>query len=96
MTDFFEIASGLARREAAETLSRIEAEAALTRMIAGCEAFKAARQWDYSRFTRGERFVYQPLPSGDFDMVMEQVQRWKLDDYLKERSFEKLLYRAPT
>ena len=43
MTDFFELAAGLARREASETLSRIEAEAALTRMIAGCEAFKAAR-----------------------------------------------------
>jgi hypothetical protein len=59
------------------------------------EEFKALREWDYSRFTRGERFVYQPLPRSDFDMVMEQVERWKLDDYLKERSFEKLVYRAP-
>ncbi|HZQ72678.1 MAG TPA: hypothetical protein VFB08_07155 [Burkholderiales bacterium] len=59
------------------------------------EEFKALREWDYSRFTRGERFVYQPLPREDFDMVMEQVERWDLDDYLKERSFEKLVYRAP-
>src|SRR5581483_2923235 len=59
------------------------------------EEFKALREWDYSRFTRGERFVYQPLPREAFDMVMEQVERWDLDDYLKERSFEKLVYRAP-
>jgi len=59
------------------------------------EEFRSLREWDYSRFTRGERFVYQPLPRGDFDMVMEQVERWKLDDYLKERSFDKLVYRAP-
>jgi hypothetical protein len=26
---------------------------------------------------------------------MEQVDRWKLDDYLKERRFEKLVYSAP-
>jgi len=57
------------------------------------EEFKAARQWDYSRFTRGERFVYRPLPRADFDMVMEQVERWKLDDCLKERSFDNLTFR---
>ncbi len=28
-------------------------------------------------------------------MTMAQVKRWKLDDYLKETSFEKLVYRAP-
>src|SRR5947207_4296865 len=47
--------------------------------------FKDGYQWDYSKFTRGERFVYQPLPREDFDMTMEQVKRWKLDDYLKEQ-----------
>src|SRR6266404_6119495 len=57
--------------------------------------FKQGYAWDYSRFTRGERFVYQPLPRADFDMTLEQVKRWQLDDYLKERSFEKLVYRAP-
>jgi len=50
--------------------------------------------WDYAKFTRGERFVYRPLPREDFDMTMEQVERWKLDDYLKERSFEKLVFRT--
>jgi hypothetical protein len=57
--------------------------------------FKQGYTWDYSRFTRGERFVYQPLPRADFDMTLEQVKRWQLDDYLKERNFEKLVYRAP-
>src|SRR4051795_2738786 len=59
------------------------------------EEFKDGYTWDYSKFTRGERFVYQPLPRADFDMTMDQVKRWKLDDYLKETNFEKLVYRAP-
>ena len=57
--------------------------------------FENAHPWDFARFTRGERFVYQPLPRSDFDMVMEQVERWKLDDYLKEKRFENLVFRAP-
>jgi NitT/TauT family transport system substrate-binding protein len=57
--------------------------------------FKDAHKWDYSEFTRGERFVYQPLPRSEYDQTLEQVKRWKLDDYLKETSFEKLVYRAP-
>jgi len=51
------------------------------------------RDWDYSRFTRGERFVYQPITREEFDEVLEQVQRWGLDQYLKDRSFEDLVYR---
>jgi ABC-type nitrate/sulfonate/bicarbonate transport system substrate-binding protein len=50
--------------------------------------------WDFSRFSRGERFVYQPIPRAEFDEVLQQVERWGLDDYLKERSFEKLSYRV--
>ena len=46
-------------------------------------------------FTRGERFVYEPLPRREFDEVFEQVERWGLDQHLKERSFEKLIYTAP-
>jgi len=53
------------------------------------------RKWDYSKFTRGEHFVYQPLPQGEFDQTLEQVKRWNLDQYLKEKSFDKLVYRAP-
>lgn len=52
------------------------------------------RNWDYARFSRGERFVYRPIPQAEFDGVFEQVKRWGLDQHLKERSFEKLVYRA--
>ena len=52
------------------------------------------RNWDYARFSRGERFVYRPIPRAEFDGVFEQVKRWGLDQHLKERSFEKLIYRA--
>jgi hypothetical protein len=51
------------------------------------------RGWDYSRFTRGERFVYQPITQKEFDEVLQQVERWGLDEYLKDRSFENLVYR---
>lgn len=48
------------------------------------------RDWDFSKFTRGEKFVYQPIPKSEFDEVMQQVERWGLDQYLKERGFENL------
>jgi len=50
------------------------------------------RTWDYAKFSRGERFVYEPLPRAEFDEVFDQVKRWGLDQYLKERSFEKLIH----
>jgi NitT/TauT family transport system substrate-binding protein len=56
--------------------------------------FKDVHKWDFSRFTRGERFVYEPLPRGEFDDIMGQVERWGLDDHLKERNFEKLAFRV--
>ena len=46
--------------------------------------------WNYSKFGRGERFVYKPIPRGEFDDVLDQVKRWGLDQHLKERSFERL------
>ena len=49
------------------------------------------RTWDYSKFTRGERFVYEPIPKTEFDEIMQQVERWGLDQHLKERGFENLI-----
>jgi NitT/TauT family transport system substrate-binding protein len=57
--------------------------------------FENTHPWDYGRFTRGERFVYQPIPRQEFDGALEQVKRWHLDQHLKETSFEKLVYRVP-
>jgi hypothetical protein len=48
------------------------------------------RKWDYGKFGRGERFVYKSIPRGEFDEVLDQVQRWGLDQHLKERRFEQL------
>ena len=56
--------------------------------------FERLHPWDFSRFSRGERFVYRPIPRSEFDEVLQQVERWGLDDYLKERSFEKLTFTA--
>ena len=56
--------------------------------------FKDVHPWDFGKFTRGERFVYQPLPRAEFDDVMAQVKRWGLDDHLKEKSFDRLAFRV--
>jgi NitT/TauT family transport system substrate-binding protein len=55
--------------------------------------FEHLHPWNFSRFSRGERFVYQPMPRAEFDEVLAQVKRWGLDDYVKERSFGALAYR---
>jgi len=52
------------------------------------------RTWDYSKFGRGERFVYKQIPRTEFDEVMDQVKRWGLDQHLKERSFDNLVTNA--
>ncbi len=54
--------------------------------------FENVHAWDYSKFGRGERFINEPLPREDFDEVFAMVQRWGLDDFLKERSPERLVY----
>jgi hypothetical protein len=56
--------------------------------------FENFHAWDFSRFGRGERFVNAPLPREDFDEVFAQVERWGLDQYLKERNPEALSYSA--
>jgi hypothetical protein len=56
--------------------------------------FENLHAWDFSKFSRGERFVYQAMPRSEFDEVLQQVERWGLDQYLKERSFENLAYRV--
>src|SRR5262249_47673557 len=56
--------------------------------------FENYHPWDFTKFGRGECFVNQPLPRQDFDEVFAQVQRWGLDQYLKDREPETLSYRA--
>ena len=51
-------------------------------------------EWDFSRFGRGERFVYDPISREEFNEVFDQVKRWGLDDHLKESRFDSLA--APT
>jgi NitT/TauT family transport system substrate-binding protein len=55
--------------------------------------FENTHPWDFSKFGRGERFVYKTIPQSEFDEVMDQVKRWGLDQFLKERSFENLAAR---
>lgn len=54
--------------------------------------FENYQAWDFSKFGRGERFVNRPLPRGEFDEVFAQIERWGLDQYLKDRSPETLSY----
>jgi NitT/TauT family transport system substrate-binding protein len=52
--------------------------------------FETYHNWDFSKFGRGERFVYKTIPHSEFDEVMDQVKRWNLDDFLKDKSYEGL------
>jgi len=52
--------------------------------------FENVHAWDFSTFGRGERFVYQAIPHSEFDEVFDQVKRWGLDQYLKDKSFDHL------
>jgi hypothetical protein len=54
--------------------------------------FETYHPWDFSKFSRGEKFVYRPLPREEFDDTLAQVKRWGLDQFLKERSFDKLVH----
>ena len=46
--------------------------------------------WDYSRFDAGERFHYEPLPRSEYDEIVQQVERWGLDDYMTDKTFDRL------
>lgn len=52
----------------------------------------ADHQWDFSKFTRGEKFINQPIPRDEFENVFRQVERWGLDQHLGERSYDRLAY----
>lgn len=54
--------------------------------------FQNYHAWDFSKFGRGERFVYEMLPPEEFDDILHMVERWGLDDFMKERRMEKLVY----
>ncbi len=56
--------------------------------------FQDVHPWDFSKFGRGERYVDEPLPPEEFGEVFAQVQRWNLDDFLKEQRPEQLTYPA--
>lgn len=36
--------------------------------------------------------VMKPIPRAEFDEIFARVERWGLDQFAKERSFEKLTY----
>jgi len=56
--------------------------------------FENFHPWDFSKFGRGEIFVNKPLPDDEFSEVFSQVQRWGLDQYVKDRSPETLAFPA--
>ncbi len=56
--------------------------------------FEAYHPWDFTKFGRGERFVYQRISQSEFDDTIAQVKRWGLDQFLKEHDFGKLTART--
>ena len=53
------------------------------------------RDWDFARFSRGERFVFEDFPREDFDEIFAQVERWDLAQHVGETGYEGLVYSAP-
>jgi NitT/TauT family transport system substrate-binding protein len=58
--------------------------------------FESYHPWDFTKFGRGERFYHRALPREEFEDTLAQVERWGLDQYLKDRSYETLSYSAPS
>ena len=54
--------------------------------------FENFHPWDFSKFGRGEQFVNETLPREKFDDVFDMVERWGLDQFVKDRSPETLTY----
>ena len=52
--------------------------------------FENVHLWDFTKFGRRERFAYQAIPRSEFDEVLDQVKRWGLDQYLRDKSFDHL------
>ena len=55
--------------------------------------FETYHTWDFTRFGRGERFVYQTMPHSEFDEVMKQVKRWDLAQFLKDKCYDEFAAR---
>src|SRR3974390_1678738 len=54
--------------------------------------FENLHAWDFVKFGRGERFINEPVPRGEFEEVFTQVERWGLDQYIRDRDFATLRY----
>ena len=52
------------------------------------------RHWDYSRFHEGEHFVHQPFPMDKYRELLDQMERWGLDDVMEDKTFEHLVLAA--
>ncbi len=79
-----------ALQRAEEALDRdLEKFLPLWRLAVPAE-FEHHHPWDFAKFGRGERFVYQRIPQSEFDDTLAQVKRWGLDQFLEERDFGKL------
>lgn len=53
------------------------------------------REWDFTGFGRGERFVFEDFPKEDFAEIFAQVERWDLAQYVRETGYEDLVYTPP-
>src|SRR5262249_22070829 len=60
--------------------------------LAGPAGFENFHPSGFSKFWGGERFYYRTLPREEFEETLAQVKRWGLDQYLGERSYDRLSY----
>jgi NitT/TauT family transport system substrate-binding protein len=46
--------------------------------------------WDYSRFDVGERFHYERVSQAELQEILNEAERWGLDDHMQTKAFEEL------
>ena len=49
-------------------------------------------KWDFTKFSRGERFVDSTLPEGLIEDIFGEVERWDLAQHLKTKDPDSILY----
>jgi len=52
------------------------------------------REWDYVKFHEGEHFVHQPYSMDKYHELLDQMERWGLDDVMEDKTFEHLVLAA--
>jgi NitT/TauT family transport system substrate-binding protein len=49
------------------------------------------QDWDFASFHEGEHFVHEPFPMERYFQVLQQMERWNLDDLMVDKTYDNLV-----